>query len=513
LFKKERRGNNLSRDFFSTIYEESDQGKRYKSYALGKWILGKTEQKIYSPIDNSLIGTVPRLSYSDIEPFIKELHESGKWKIRNTPGYRRIEFLEKMADLIEEYREEFIESLIIGAGKTRDQANGEVNASINRLRRAELDLRKIYGDYIPGDWDQTTLETESLVRKEPYGIVLAISPFNYPLFDTVAKFTYSAIAGNAVIIKPPTQVPIPSIMFARIAESSGFPKESLMVVTVPGSEMDGVVSDPRIGVVSLTGSSETGKKVLRAGGIKRYIMELGGGDPAIVLSDADISEASRLIAIGIYSYAGQRCDAIKMIIAHSSIKDELKNRIVENLEKVKVGDPRDPSTTMGPLISKEAVEEMMKGIQDAVEKGGKILYGGKSLGGNYVEPTLIEVTDKSKLSEMLLYKEEIFAPVAIIFDFNSEDEAIAFANGRRFGLDASIFAKDINKIRKIVRYLEYGAIYVNDIPRHGIGYYPYGGRKESGIGRESIAYSIEEVMAIKTIIYNYRGRKIFEYLI
>ncbi|AFH42130.1 NADP-dependent glyceraldehyde-3-phosphate dehydrogenase [Fervidicoccus fontis] len=505
--------NKDDRDFFSDIFEENKLGKRYKAFVLGKWIFGREEEQIFSPIDTNTIGTIPKLTYDDIEPYIKELYESGKWKIRNTPGYKRIEYLEKMAKLIEEHREDFIESLMIGAGKTRDQAAGEVNASINRLKSAMLDLRKVYGEYIPGDWDQTTLESESLVRKEPYGIVLAISPFNYPLFDTVAKFTYSVVAGNAVIIKPPTQVPVPSLMFARIAEVSGFPKESLMVLTVPGSEMEKVVSDPRIGVISLTGSSETGKKVLKAGGIKRYIMELGGGDPAIVLDDADIDEASRLISTGIYSYAGQRCDAIKMIIAHHSVKDELKKKIVENLAKVKVGDPRDPNTTMGPLISKKAVEEMMKGIQDAVEKGGKILYGGRRLNGNYVEPTLIEITDKSKLNSLLLYKEEVFAPVAIIFNYANEDEAVMLANNRKYGLDASIFAKDINRIRKIIRYLEYGAIYINDIPRHGIGYYPYGGRKESGIGRESIAYSIEEVMAIKAIVYNYRGRRIFEYLI
>jgi len=207
-------------------------------------------------------------------------------------------------------------------------------------------------------------------------------------------------------------------------------------------------------------------------------MELGGGDPAIILDDADIEEASKLLAQGIYSYTGQRCDTVKMIIAHSSVEDELKRKIVERLEKVKVGDPRDPSTMMGPLISRKAVEDMMNGIKDALDKGGKILFGGRSLGGNYVEPTLIEIEDKTKLNEMLLYKEEIFAPVAIIFDFNNEDEAIKLANGRRFELDASIFAKDINRIRKIIRYLEYGAIYINDIPRHGIGYYPYGaGRK------------------------------------
>ncbi|MEM0178484.1 MAG: NADP-dependent glyceraldehyde-3-phosphate dehydrogenase [Fervidicoccaceae archaeon] len=503
----------MSEEFFSPAFEEREGMRRYRAYLAGRWIFGRNEQKIYSPIDGSVVGTVPRLTYEEVEPYIKELHESGRWKIRNTPGYKRMKYLEKMAELIEEHKNIFIDSLIIGAGKTREQASGEVNASIERLRRSELDLRKMYGDYIPGDWDQSTLETESIVRKEPYGIVLAISPFNYPLFDTVAKFTYSAIAGNAVIIKPPTQVPVPSILFARVAEASGFPRESLMVITVPGSEMDGIVADSRIGVISLTGSSETGKRVLKVGGIKQYLMELGGGDPAIVLPDAEIDDAARLIAAGIYSYAGQRCDAIKMIISHTSIFEQLKNKIVENLSKVKIGDPRDPSVTMGPLISAEAVEDMMRGIEDAVQKGGRILYGGKRLGGNYVEPTLIEISDKSKLNDILLYKEEIFAPVAIIFEYENDDEAIRLANNRRFGLDASIFGKDINRIRKLIRYLEYGAIYVNDIPRHGIGYYPYGGRKESGIGRESIAYSIEEVMAVKTIIYSYRGRRVFEYLI
>jgi glyceraldehyde-3-phosphate dehydrogenase [NAD(P)+] len=374
-----------------------------------------------------------------------------------------------------------------------------------------LDIRKIYGEYVPGDWDPSTIETEGIIRKEPYGIVLAISPFNYPLFDTVAKFTYSAVAGNAVIIKPPSQVPIPSIMFARVVEASGFPKESFMVATVPGEEMDDIVSDPRIEVISLTGSSITGKKVLKAGGIKKYMMELGGGDPAIVFEDAEIAEASKLIATGIFSYAGQRCDAIKLIIAQSSIIDELKRNIVNVLSMVKVGDPRNPSTDMGPLISRKAVDEMINGIRDALEKGGKLLYGGRVIEGNYVEPTLIEVEDKSALNEMSLYRDEIFAPVAIILSFKTEEEAIKLANGRRFGLDASIFAKDLNKIRKTLRYLEYGAIYINDIPRHGIGYYPYGGRKESGIGRESIAYSIEEVMATKAIIYNYRGKRVFEY--
>jgi len=167
---------------------------------------------------------------------------------------------------------------------------------------------------------------------------------------------------------------------------------------------------------------------------------------------------------------------------------------------------------MGPLIDPSAVDAMMNAIDDALKNGGRILYGGKRLGATYVEPTLIEHLDHEKIKNLVLYREEVFAPVALITKFKDLDEAVELANGRRYGLDASIFGHDIEKIRKLIRYLEFGAIYVNDMPRHGVGYYPFGGRKDSGIGREGIGYSIEYVTAYKTIIYNYRKAGIWRYL-
>ncbi|MEM1609213.1 MAG: aldehyde dehydrogenase family protein, partial [Ignisphaera sp.] len=379
------------------------------------------------------------------------------------------------------------------------------------LMSAGLDARKVFGEYMPGDWDQTTIETEAIVRREPVGVVLAIIPFNYPLFDTVSKIAYSFVAGNAIVVKPPSADPLPVILLAKILEESGFPKDALAVLTVPGEESDRIVSDNRINAISFTGSSETGRKVIEKAGIKQFVMELGGGDSAIVLADADLKLAAERIAAGIYSYAGQRCDAIKLILVEEPVYENLKKMLVEELSKVRVGDPREQTTVMGPLIDSKAVDNMMNAIEDAVKLGGIILYGGKRLGPTYVEPTLIEFKDKNALKNSILYRKEVFAPVAIMTSFRELDEAIELANGRRYGLDAAIFGENMTKIRRLIRYLDVGAIYINDMPRHGVGYYPFGGRKDSGIGREGIGYSIEYVTAYKTIVYNYRGRGVWRY--
>jgi glyceraldehyde-3-phosphate dehydrogenase [NAD(P)+] len=289
---------------------------------------------------------------------------------------------------------------------------------------------------------------------------------------------------------------------------------------MPGRDTGTIVRDHRVSGISLTGSTETGVRLLKTAGIKQFVMELGGGDPAIVLEDAELPRAAQRIVAGITSYAGQRCDAIKLILAEKPVYQDLKRGIIGELRKVRVGDPRDEKTTMGPLIDEETAVELLRGVEDAVQKGGRVLYGGmnkknsremKNKGRNYIQPTLIEVSGEN-ITEMLLYKNEVFAAVSLIMPVENIDEAISTANGRRYGLDAAVFGKDVNKIRRLTRRLDVGAIYVNDNPRHGIGYYPFGGRKDSGIGREGIGYTIEYVTSHKSVIYNYKGKGVWEYL-
>jgi len=497
---------------FKDIYLLADEVPVFKTFLSGKWFLGSETFDVKTPIDGSLIARVSKPDWFLVEDSLRMVREVGRWRVRDLPGDKRLEIIFKTADLLESRIEDFTEVLVLNAGKLRSQAKGEVTASIERLRKAPLDLRSIYGDYVPGDWSFQTLESEAVVRREPYGVVLSIIPYNYPLFDTVNKFTYSFVAGNAVLIKPPSADPIVVLMFVKTALDAGVPPESVGVVTLSGKEMSKLVSDPRIDVISFTGSTEVGKEVLRSAGIKQFIMELGGGDPVIVLSDANLEVASQKIVTGITSYAGQRCDAIKIVIVEESVYEDLKNMLVRDLSKVRVGDPRSEESGMGPLIDERSVNEVIEAVNDSLRLGGKILYGGRRLGPTYVEPTLIEITDKKALEKAKLYRDEVFGPIALITSFRDLDEAVRIANGRRYGLDAAIFGHDIVKIRKLVRYLEVGVIYVNEFPRHGIGYYPFGGRKESGIGREGIGYSIEQVTALKTIIYNYKGTGIWHYM-
>ena len=494
-----------------SIYTEDSGVPMFKTFLAGTWYGDGESQDVISPIDSSVVARLPRIPRDVIESTIATVFTRGKYLIRETPGEKRLSIYHATADMLAKLKKDFAESLVINAGKTYSAANGEVNASIERLRKADLEASKINGDYVPGDWSTETLETEALVRREPLGVVLGIVPFNYPLFDSVNKLVYSTIVGNALIVKPSSATPIPMLLLARVLELVGFPKEALAVLTISGRDMGGLLADKRIRDISITGSSETGVEVLKTAGIKQYVMELGGGDPAIVLEDADLDYAAQRTAVGIQSYAGQRCDAIKIVLAEDAVYQEFKKKLAAELKKSRVGDPRDSTTTVGPLMEETTATEMMDGIKDAVSRGGEVVAGGRRLGTNYVEPTLIEIS-KEKLPQTYLYDKEVFAPVALIAPFSNIDEALSLSNQRRYGLDAAVFGKDVNRIRKITRLLEVGAVYVNDAPRHGIGYFPFGGRKDSGIGLEGIGYTLAYVTGYKSVVYNYKGQGIWEYL-
>ncbi|MFP3265665.1 MAG: NADP-dependent glyceraldehyde-3-phosphate dehydrogenase [Acidilobus sp.] len=503
----------LSSELLKGLVRQGDV-PTFPYFAAGEWSLEGERLDVMSPIDLRVAAATARPSAQRGLSVLDRVYSVGRRSIRDMPGEERVEVFERAADALEGAREDLVNILIINAGKTRRAAEGEVDASVERLRLAKLDVRRIYGDYVPGDWSHETLETEAIVKREPLGVVAAILPFNYPLFDAVNKVVYSAVAGNAVMVKPAEADPLPALALAKALVDSGFPPEALAVLPMRGRDFGEVIADRRVAAVSFTGSTETGLQVMREAGVKQYVMELGGGDPAIVLSDANVKETASKIVTGITSYSGQRCDSIKYVLAEPEVYEELKEEIVEGLSKVKVGDPRDEGTHMGPLIDVKTADEVIEATKDAVSKGGRVLHGGEKveeLGPNYIKPTLIEV-DASRLPELYMYNKEVFASIAAIVKVRDLDEAIALANGRRYGLDAALFGSDVTKIRRAARQLEVGAVYINDYPKHGIGYYPFGGMKDSGIGREGIGYTIDFVTAYKSIVYNYKGRGVWDYL-
>ncbi|MHA1665681.1 MAG: aldehyde dehydrogenase family protein, partial [Candidatus Njordarchaeales archaeon] len=271
-----------------------------------------------------------------------------------------------------------------------------------------------------------------------------------------------------------------------------------------------LVQDDRIRVISFTGSTNTGKELTKIAGIKKLHLELGGQDPAIVLADADLELASKRIAKGVTSFSGQRCDAIRLILVEGSVYQKFKELLMKEILRYKLGDPRNEENQMGPLIREKVAEFIDELVKDAIRKGAKVLIGGKR-NGAYYEPTLLEIS-KEKLHELRAFNEEVFGPLTMIVKVGNIDEAIKIANSSRFGLDASIFGENDAKIRKIVRYLEVGSVFINDYPRHGIGYYPFGGMKNSGIGREGIGYSVDFFTTTKSIVRSYKFKGVWEYL-
>lgn len=497
---------------FESIVEKSEGGTTYfKAYLAGEWWSGAGWFDVRSPIDSSVIAKVPMVGSGEAETMLQNLYAKGRWEFRDVPGGKRLEIFHRVADMLTALEDDFANALTLNAGKTKPAARSEVRASVERLRHSDLDTRGILGDYVPGDWSEETTETEAVVRREPVGVVLAVTPFNYPLLDAVNKLVYSAIIGNAVALKPATSTPVPALMLARVLQSAGFPKHSFAAFTMRGGDVGSLAADRRIAAVSLTGSSRTGLELLRSAGVKQVVLELGGGDPAIVLEDAEVQLAAERISTGITGYAGQRCDAIKLVLAQERVYSALKEQLAARLSSARVGDPRLEGIEVGPLIDAEAAREFEQAIRDAIERGGRLLAGDGKAEGNYVKPALVEMP-KESLAKAVLYSEEVFAPVALLTLVDSGEEALRMANGRRYGLDAAIFGTDMNKVRRLARMLEVGAVYINDAPKHGIGYFPFGGRKDSGIGREGIGYTIDHVTAMKSIIYNYKGKRVWEYL-
>jgi acyl-CoA reductase-like NAD-dependent aldehyde dehydrogenase len=360
------------------------------------------------------------------------------------------------------------------------------------------EAKRISGDYMPGDWSHDAAGKMALVIREPIGIAAVISPFNYPLFIASTKIIPALLAGNSVVVKPSSFNPISALLFVRVLEASGIPEGCLNIVTGTGEEVgDALVKHERVGMINFTGSTPIGKSIAQMTGMKKLHLELGGKGYALVLEDADLDLAAEKCVFGSFKFSGQRCDAISAVLAVESIADDLCDKIVREADRWKFGDPRDESVMEGPVINSAAAMRIHGMVTDAIENGARLLLGGK-FQGSYYEPTVLDHVPISSV----ISQEETFGPVVSILRPKDEDEALRIARQWKYGLESCVFSRDFYKIWSIAKRLECGEVTVNDYPSHGVGYFPFGGIKESGLGREGIGYSIDEMTNLKTIVFN-----------
>lgn len=489
---------------FDSLYEIQEGAFYLKNHIGGKWDYYSDEyMNIVNPFDGSTIGFVPELTSRGVELAIESAWHNRE-SIRGVPGIERIELFKTAAQIVRSHEAVLVNSLILEAGKPVPNAQAEVRATINRMNLAAEEARKIFGEYVPGDWSEDTMQKIAIVLREPVGVVLAISPFNYPLFITAAKIVPALLAGNSVVVKLPSADPITFLLFTRMLEEAGLPPGSLNVITTSGRTLDAHIDDPRIGAISFTGSTAVGKRIAQRAGMKQHLhLELGGKGAAIVLQSADLDLAAKKVVHGALNFSGQRCDAISRVIVVEEVAEIVVSKIVDEVKTVKYGDPWEEETLVGPLIDAGAVAHVHNLVQDAVDKGAQLLLGGTYEGNVYLPTVLDHVPGDAEILH-----EETFGPVVTIHRVKDMDAAIEAANSTTYGLDSCVFTTNFYDAWRVAKSLKDGEITINDAPSHGVGFFPFGGTGDSGTGREGIGYSIEEMTRLKTVVFNLAPAKL-----
>jgi glyceraldehyde-3-phosphate dehydrogenase [NAD(P)+] len=485
-------------EFFAPAMQLSADIPIAQLVVAGKWRPANSGEEfdVLSPIDGSVVARAAKGGVDDVEEAIAVARDS-RGSFTSLPAAERLEICAQAADIVREHHDAFVGAIVADIGKTPEQAASEVNATHQRLGLVREEVRKIFGEYLPGDWISETAGTSAVVLREPVGTVAAFGPFNYPLFLAASKIIPALAAGNTVVAKAPSDAPVPLVMFARVLEEAGLPPGVLNVITGRGGEIgDRLASHPDVSMISFTGSSEVGRDIAAKAGPKPMHLELGGNGAAVVLADADLDLAVEKSVLGAYKNAGQRCDAISRVLVERPVYEEYLNRAVDEAGRWTVGDPRAEGTKVGPLVNVAAAERVHGLVDAAVAQGARMLLGGSSHEA-YHEPTVLADVPL----DADIFWEETFGPVLTVTPVRSLDEALELANRSRYGLDSAVFTSDLQNAWRAARALEVGQVTINNAPAHGVGHFPFGGRKpDSGIGREGLGYSIDECTVLKTVV-------------
>ncbi len=466
---------------------------KHRFFVNGKWIDSGEHYELRNPYNNRLIGLVSRAGPQHVEEAIQGAVRA--FKI--TRGYssaERAEILRKIAAGIGDKRDEFAETISLEAGKCLKQALAEVDRSILTFSIAMEEAKRIGGELLPMDLLPSNRGRTAIVRRFPIGPISGISPFNFPLNLVAHKLAPALAMGNTMVLKPASQTPLTALMLAEIVEKSGLVQGGFSVLTVSSKHAAPLVEDPRLKKISFTGSPEVGWEMKKRCGSKRITLELGGNAAAIVHEDADLKRVLERCMIGAFAYQGQICIHLQRLMIQEKIYGRLKKSLVREVKKLKIGDPLNPGTDIGPMIDIKEAKRVEEWILEARAAGAKILCGGRRK-GTIVEPTVIEKCDpRLKVSD-----QEVFGPVLILRPYMDFNEALDMVNDSTFGLQAGVFTNDVNKIWKAYNELDVGGVVINDVPTFRTDMQPYGGIKNSGFGREGIRYAMEEMSEIKIL--------------
>ncbi|MED1204185.1 aldehyde dehydrogenase family protein [Heyndrickxia acidicola] len=463
-------------------------------YINGKWVMKERTYPLYSPYSGDCVAAISMAGEEDVKEAIAGAHEAFR-TMKEMPAHKRADILFRVAQILRERREDLAQILVKEAGKPIRTARGEIERTIVTYQFAAEEAKRIYGETIPMDAAPGGEKRLGFTWREPLGVVVAISPFNFPFNLVAHKLGPAFAAGNAVVLKPAEQTPLSACVMAEIFQEAGLPDGALQVVTGSGRELsDALIKDERVKKVTFTGSGTVGKLIKEKAGLRKVTLELGSNSGLIIEPDVPLDKIIPRCVEGAFAFAGQVCISLQRIYVHESIYQEFSESFIQEAKKLKIGDPMEEATDISAMISSREVERIESWVNEAVQQGAKVGLGGNREGSIFSPTVLLNVT-----SDMTVSCQETFAPVVSIVPYQNLDEAIHMVNDSVYGLNVGIYTQNINNAFYASRKLESGGVVVNDIPTFRLDHMPYGGVKESGYGREGIKYAVQEMTELKFI--------------
>ncbi|GAC1501605.1 MAG: aldehyde dehydrogenase family protein [Vulcanimicrobiaceae bacterium] len=457
-----------------------------------------TREPVLNPYDGRVVATVGVADAADMEDAIAGARRAFE-HFRHWSPYDRKCVLSRIAELLRERKASFVQTMIAESGKPRAFSEIEVERAVTTFGLAAEEATRLDGEFFTLAIAPGAAQTSALVSRFPIGVVGAIAPFNFPLNLVAHKLGPAFAVGNPVVLKPPPQAPVTALLLAEACYDAGIPRDVLSVVHAPVDVAQSLATDERVALLSFTGSAAVGWHLKSIAGKKRVVLELGGNAAAIVCRDADLAWAAKRCALGAFGQSGQVCISVQRVLVDETVFDAFLEAFKTETDALPAGDPDDPQTVLGPMIDAASASRVQSWIREALDSGARAIREG-DVAGNVMGPFILTDTDASMKVEC----EEVFGPVASVASFRDFADAVTRANATRYGLQAGVFTRDLNIVRSAYRQLEVGGVIVNDYPTFRADNFPYGGSKDSGLGREGVRYAMHDMTELKTLVLSLR---------
>lgn len=470
--------------------------KQFKLYIDGQWVGTNELIDVGNKYTQNTYAQVTKASEKEVDRAISAAERAFQGEPL-TP-YKRYQVLKRVSELLQENKEEFAQTIVSEAGKPLKQARTEVDRATQTIEISAEEAKRIHGEGVPVESAPGSENRMAFTIKVPVGVVGAISPFNFPLNLVSHKIAPAIAAGNAVVLKPASKTPIASLMLAEMFHEAGLPKGFFNVVVGSGSTVGNqMMEDERIQLYTFTGSAEVGLKLKQNTGLNKLILELGNNSPVIVDKEADIDAAAQNTAAKSFAFAGQVCLSVQRLYVHEEVREEFQEKFIKAVKELKVGDPSDDQTDVGPMISEDEAERAEQWISEAKDAGAAVVHGGKREGA-LLHPTVLQ----DVANDMKVVCEEIFAPVVSLIPFTDIKKCIDEVNQSQYGLQGGVFTQNLDTAFYAAKHVQVGGMMINDSSQYRVDLMPYGGVKDSGSGKEGPKYSIEEMTEERLVVMN-----------